>query len=48
MNLMIALFLISIVGGLAVPRLGRREAWAITGVSALLTALYYMFPTRFM
>lgn len=48
MNLMIALFVISLVGGLLVPRLGRREGWAIGGVAAALTVLYYMFPTRFM
>jgi hypothetical protein len=48
MNLMIALFLISLVGGLIVPRLRRRESWAIGGVAAALTILYYVFPTRFM
>jgi hypothetical protein len=45
---MIALFVISLVGGLLAPRLGRREGWAIGGVAAALTVLFYMFPTRFM
>ena len=48
MNLLMTLFFVCAVGGLLVPRFGRREVWAIAALAATLTALYYLFPVRFM
>jgi hypothetical protein len=48
MNLLMALFFASAVVGLVIPRFGARESWAVAGLAAFLTALYYFFPARFM
>ncbi len=48
MNLMMALFFVCAAGGLFLPKLGRRELWAIVGLASVLTVLYYLYPVRFM
>jgi hypothetical protein len=48
MNLMMALFFGCTVAGLVFRRLGAREGWIIGGFALLLTALYFVFPNRFM
>jgi hypothetical protein len=48
MNLLMLFFFGCVAIGLAVPRFGRREGWAVGGVAALVTVIYYLFPVRFM
>jgi hypothetical protein len=48
MNLLLAVFAACLVIGLVSPRLGDRAQFAIATVGAIATALYFMFPLRFM
>lgn len=48
MNLLMAVFFSSLVIGLVAPRLGRRAQLAVASVGVLATAIYFVFPLRFM
>jgi hypothetical protein len=48
MNLMLMIIFLCVGLGLLAPRLGRREHIAIGLLAVAMTALYYLFPDRFM
>jgi len=47
MNLMISFILLWTLVGLLVRRFGKREQWIVNGLAALMTALYFFYPYRF-
>ena len=48
MNLLLAALFGCLVIGLVAPRLSHRAQLAIAGIGVLTTALYFVFPLRFM
>jgi hypothetical protein len=48
MNLLLAVFFVSLTIGLVSPRLAGRAQLAIAAVAIIATALYFIFPVRFM
>jgi hypothetical protein len=47
MNLMISFILLWTALGLLVRRFGKREQWLLNGLAVLMTALYLIYPNRF-
>ncbi len=48
MNLMLSAIIVSAVVGLFMPRFSRGTIAIVAGIAAVMTALYYVFPQRFM
>jgi len=48
MNLMLSAIIVCSVVGLFAPRFSRGTLVLLAGIATVMTALYYIFPLRFM